>query len=76
MTDDHDLEPTNGISRRRVLVRGAVLGGVAWAAPAVTTVGGRAFGQVSPPPGDTRISFIALNVTCGGQDFYIKYEQD
>jgi hypothetical protein len=78
MTDTNDLDPTSGVSRRRILARGAVLGGVVWAAPAVTTVGGSAFGQVagSPPPGDTRISYIALNVTCGGSNFFIKYDQD
>lgn len=76
MTDTNDLDPTTGVSRRRVLVRGAVLGGVVWAAPAVTTVGGAAFGQVSPPPGETDISFIAMNVVCGGTASFIKYEVD
>ena len=72
MTEIEDLNPT-GVTRRRLLVRGAVLGGVAWAAPAVTTVGGAAF---AVSPGAQDISFIAVLVTCGGTQFRAKWETD
>jgi hypothetical protein len=66
-----------GITRRDILKKGAVLGGaVVWVTPIVQSVGmGRAFAQaVSPcmPP----ISYIAMNVTCDGDQFFIKWEGD
>lgn len=39
-----------GISRRRVLQRGAVGAAAVWAAPSVTTLGSRALAVGSPPP--------------------------
>lgn len=70
MTDIEDLNPT-GVTRRRLLVRGAVLGGVAWAAPAVTTVGGAAF---AASPGEQDISFVAILATCGSTQYRFKFE--
>ena len=45
MTDE--LIPAEGISRRDMLKRSAVVGGASamvWAAPSITTLGARAFG--------------------------------
>ena len=73
--------PNQGITRRDLLKKGAVLGGaVVWVTPIVQSVGmGRAFAQaVSPctPP----ISYIAMNVSCPDADdgplFFIKWEAD
>ena len=67
----------DGLNRRDFLKRGAVLGGaVVWVTPIVQSVGiGRAFAQpTSPcmPP----ISYIAMNVTCDGTLYFIKWEVD
>ena len=54
-----------GITRRDLLKKGAVLGGaVVWVTPIVQSVGmGRAFAQ-APSPCTPGISYIAMNVTC------------
>jgi hypothetical protein len=64
-----------GLSRRDALKRMAVVGGtLAWATPVVQTISaGPAFAQYPTLNG---ISYIALNVTCGGTAFFIKYETD
>lgn len=70
-------EVSQGITRRDLLRRGAVLGGaVMWTTPVVQTLGmGRAFAQTASPV-ETRISFIAMNVNCGGTVFFVKWETD
>jgi hypothetical protein len=68
---------SQGITRRDLLKRGAALGGaVVWVTPVVQTVGmGRAFATTaSPAPCTPGISYIAMNVTCGGVDYFIKWE--
>ena len=64
-----------GITRRDLLKRGAALGGaVVWATPVVQTLGmGRAFAQTASPCSPA-ISFIAMCVTCNGEQFVIKWE--
>ncbi len=71
-----------GISRRDLLRKGAVLGGaVVWATPVVQTLGmGRAYAQTASPTGDSDISYIGINVTnCdendGIDDFFVKWEE-
>lgn len=66
----------NGISRRELLKKGAVLGGaVAWATPVVQTLGmGRAFAQTASPTGGKDISYIGINVNCDDAKFWIKWE--
>jgi hypothetical protein len=65
----------DGLSRREALKRVAVLGGtLAWATPVVQTISaGPAFAQYPTVEGP---SHIALNVTCNGTAFFIKYETD
>jgi hypothetical protein len=48
MTDD--TTGTSGLSRRDLIKRGAVVGGVVWAAPVVSSMASPAFAS-SPPPG-------------------------
>jgi hypothetical protein len=43
-TDSHD-----GVSRREILKRAAIAGGVAWAAPVIQSITTPAFAQVTPP---------------------------
>ena len=67
-----------GISRRDLLRKGAVLGGaVVWVTPVVQTLGmGRAFAQTASPVGKD-ISYIGINVAdCGvnGAPFFVKWE--
>ena len=69
--------PSQGITRRDLLKKGAALGGaVVWVTPIVQSVGmGRAFAQApSPTPCDPGISYIAMNVTCGVIHYFIKWE--
>ena len=66
-----------GISRRDLLRKGAVLGGaVVWVTPAVQTLGmGRAFAQTASPV--TAISYIAITWTCpGGPTFFAKNDEN
>lgn len=69
-------EASQGITRRDLLRRGAVLGGaVVWTTPMVQTLGmGRAFAQTASPVGGKDISYIAINVDCGSSQFFVKYE--
>ena len=72
-------EETQGVTRRELLRRGAVLGGaVMWITPVVQTLGmGRAFAQTTSPTGDKEISYIGINVTgCDVNDapFFAKWE--
>ena len=76
-------EQGQGITRRDLLRKGAVLGGaVVWTTPVVQTLGmGRAFAQTaSPEPnGDKEISYIGINVICNGSasdpgSYFVKWE--
>jgi hypothetical protein len=61
MTDE--LIPAEGISRRDMLKRSAVVGGASamvWAAPSITTFGARAFGSTSGTPRSIFSNFAAL----------------
>jgi hypothetical protein len=76
MTDE--LLPAEGISRRDMLKRSAVVGGagaLVWAAPTVTRFGGAAFGSTAGTPMGKAISYIALAYTCdNGTTRYIKFD--
>ena len=69
-----------GISRRDLLRKGAVLGGaVVWATPVVQTLSmGRAYAQTASPTGVKGISYIGINVTgCDANEvpFFVKWEE-
>ena len=51
MTDD--TTGNSGLSRRDLIKRGAIMGGVVWAAPAVTSMASPAFASSPPPNGCT-----------------------
>lgn len=75
---NHESEQ-RGISRREALRRGgAVLGGaaLAWTTPVVNTVGMSRALAANPSPAESALSFIAMNVTCGGDMSVIKWEDD
>ena len=68
-----------GISRRDLLRKGAVLGGaVVWATPVVQTLSmGRAYAQTASPTGVKDISYIGIMLEgCPGDltDFFVKWE--
>jgi hypothetical protein len=73
-------ETSQGITRRDLLRRGAVLGGaVVWTTPVVQTLGmGRAFASTASPVGDgPDVSYIALVLACDGvSTWYVKWEAD
>lgn len=72
-------ETGQGITRRDLLRKGAVLGGaVVWTTPVVQTLGmGRAFAQTASPTGGQGISYIGINVSgcdVNGAPFFAKWE--
>ena len=72
MTDE--LLPIEGISRRDLLKRSAIVGGASamvWAAPSITTLGSRAFGANGTPLGGW--SFVAFIVVCNGDQYRAKW---
>jgi hypothetical protein len=72
MTDE--LLPVEGISRRDLLKRTAIVGGASalvWAAPSITTLGNRAFGATGTPLGGW--SFAAFIVVCNGTQYRAKW---
>ena len=76
MTDE--LLPVEGISRRDLLKRSAIVGGASamvWAAPSITTLGSRAFGASGSPPG-RGWSHVAFLVTCGLIDYKVKWNRE
>lgn len=68
-------EQNQGLTRREMLRRGVITGGaaLAWATPVVTTIGlNRALAAVSSPVCD--ISYIAINFTCNGTQYFSKFD--
>lgn len=64
-----------GLSRRSLMKRGAIVGGaLVWAAPMVQTIARPAFAATSPPPTPGGISFVALIINCGGTTYRIKFD--
>jgi hypothetical protein len=71
-------EVSQGISRRDLLRRGAVLGGaVMWTTPVVQTLGmGRAFAQTASPTGGKDISYFVIHWDCGDGEFHTKFNEN
>jgi len=72
-----ELGTVEGISRRDMLKRSAIVGGGAamvWAAPSVTTFGARAFGDNGTPASD--FSNYGAVIDCGGTRYRIKADYD
>ena len=70
-------EQGQGITRRDLLRKGAVLGGaVVWTTPVVQTLGmGRAFASTASPVDGPDVSYIALVLSCGGTPtYFVKWE--
>jgi hypothetical protein len=67
-----------GLTRREILRRGVVTGGaaLAWATPVVTTIGlNRALATATSPGECTpAISYIAINFTCNGTQYFSKFD--
>jgi hypothetical protein len=78
-TDMEGIEARR-LTRRETLKRGAALGGaLIWSVPAVQSLTMTAASAQPPSPGTNTgpdISFIALNVICGGNPYFIKWEDD
>ena len=72
-------ETSQGITRRDLLRRGAVLGGaVVWTTPVVQTLGmGRAFAQTTSPTGGKDISYLVIAWSCdGGAWRHTKFDEN
>ena len=71
-------ESSQGITRRDLLRRGAVLGGaVVWTTPVVQTLGmGRAFAQTASPVdgGGKDVSYAVISWKCGEETLKVKWE--
>jgi hypothetical protein len=71
------LEGASGIDRRSFIKRGAIVGGMVWAAPAISALGPRAFAQENGTPRlCTDISNIAVVFTVNGTTYQAKYDLD
>lgn len=71
-------EQNQGLTRRDMLRRGVITGGaaLAWATPVVTTIGlNRALASATSPGECTpAISYIAINFTCSGNQYFSKFD--
>lgn len=70
-------ESSQGITRRDLLRRGAVLGGaVVWTTPVVQTLGmGRAFANTaSPVDGGKDVSYVVISWQCSGSTKKVKWD--
>lgn len=74
-----ELEPVEGVSRRNMLKKSALVGGtMVWAAPVVQSFTAPAFGQDTagtPVVDGQDISYIALLLNCGGSIYRVKFEE-
>ncbi|HET9441892.1 MAG TPA: hypothetical protein VFO65_01145 [Acidimicrobiales bacterium] len=72
MNDELDTNQS-GMSRRTLIKRSAIAGGLVWAAPVVTSMS-PAFGQTTAGTPDTQdISFVAALITCGTTVYRVKW---
>lgn len=71
-------DENQGLTRREVLRRGVVTGGaaLAWATPVVTTIGLNRALATATSPGECApaISYIAINFTCNGTQYFSKFD--
>lgn len=65
------MDASLGISRRTLLRRGAVVGGLVWTAPIVHTLAAPAASAGTPVEG---ISFVAIVLRCNGVHYRMKWE--
>ena len=65
-----------GMTRRQFVTRSAVIGGMVWAAPAISTLGGRAFAAEHTPRDCVDISYLAVVITVGGTTYQFKVQSD
>lgn len=86
MSDDIEFTGDQaGIDRREIIKRGAILGGVVWAAPVIQSIGIPAFAATptpvtTPTPEAEPWSFLAAVLTChdngGSKTIRVKYNYD
>ena len=78
MSDNIDEEvPVSGMNRRDFVKRTAIVGGMVWAAPAISTLGGRAFASTEGTPRDcVDISYLAVVITVDGTTYQFKIDSN
>ena len=67
---------SGGMTRRQFVTRSAVVGGMVWAAPAISTLGGRAFAAEHTPRDCVDISYLAVVIEVGGTTYQFKVQKD
>jgi hypothetical protein len=76
-TDLQDQAPEDGLDRRQMIKRAALVGGaLVWATPVVQSIGGTAFATTGSPPGGGTgqgISELTVLINCGGTYSWAKY---
>ena len=65
------MDASLGISRRTLLRRGAVVGGLVWTAPVVHTLAAPSASAGTPVEG---ISFVAVLLQCNGEHYRMKWD--
>jgi hypothetical protein len=71
--EEEDQSASSGMDRRTFVRRGAILGGMVWAAPAISTMGSRAFAQTEGTPRECHdISYLALVIKNGSPTYQFK----
>jgi hypothetical protein len=75
MSEELEVMEGAGVDRRTFIKRSAVLGGMVWAAPAISTLGSRAFAATGTPRNCHAISYLAIVVT-NGQTYQFKLQAD
>ena len=66
----------SGMSRRQFVTRSAVIGGMVWAAPVISTVGSRAFAAEHTPRDCVDISYLAVVIDVDGTTYQFKVQAD
>jgi hypothetical protein len=81
-TDLQDQAPEDGLDRRQMIKRAALVGGaLVWATPVVQSIGGTAFASTVGSPGggggNGAPSYVFVFFDCGAEgNFVVKYGQD
>jgi hypothetical protein len=76
MSEELEIMEGSGTDRRTFIKRSAVVGGMVWAAPAISTLGSRAFAQTGTPRNCVDISHLVVVLTIGGTTYKFKIDEN
>jgi hypothetical protein len=76
MTEEFEAIEGSTSDRRTFIKRSAVLGGMVWAAPAISTLGSRAFAETQGTPRDCHaISYLAVVIDTSAGRYQFKWNK-